>query len=123
MRIYIAGRYCPKNCSLHDASRIAQHNVDKAIEVANRLIEKGHYVFVPHLTHYIHTHYSCERDYGEWWYEEDNTFLVYWAQALFYLGPSFGANLELELARKLGLKIFYVLKDVPEENNRSEQQK
>jgi len=112
MRIYIAGPYCPKNCSLHDAARIAQVNVDKAIEVANKLIEKGHFVFVPHLSHFIHIHYSCKRDYGKWWYEEDNTFLTHWAEAIFFIGSSRGADAELELATKLGLKIFHILEEV-----------
>jgi hypothetical protein len=98
---------------LHDAARIAQHNTDRAIEMANALIEKGHYVFVPHLSHYIHIHRSCKRDYAEWWYEEDETFLRYWANAFFYLSSSPGADRELELAKKLGLKIFYRLEDVP----------
>ena len=111
-RIYIAGPYCPKDCSLHDASRIAQYNTDKAIEIANALIEKGHFVFVPHLSHYIHIHYSCKRDYGSWWYEEDNTFLNYWATALFYIGSSNGADAELKRAKELNLKVFYSLDDV-----------
>jgi len=116
LRIYVAGPYCPRNCSLHDAPRIAKRNVDRAIEVANALIEKGHYVFVPHLSHYIHIHYSCRRDYGEWWYEEDNTFLKYWANAVFIVAveDSVGVRAELELARKLGLKIFHSLDEVPD---------
>ena len=112
MRIYIAGPYCPQNCSLHEAAKVAQTNVDKAIEVANRLIERGHFVFVPHLSHYIHTHYSCKRDYGDWWYEEDNTFLTHWAEAIFFIGSSKGADMELELAKKLGLKIFHSIGEV-----------
>jgi len=116
LRIYIAGPYCPRNCSLHDAARIAQHNADRAIEIANALIEKGHYVFVPHLSHYIHTHYSCKRDYGEWWYEEDLTFLEHWAEALFYIASSKGADLELRRAQELGLIIFTSLDQVPKVN-------
>ena len=112
MRIYIAGPYAPTDTTLHNASRKAQQNVDKAIEVANALIEKGHYVFVPHLSHYIHIHYSCKRDYHEWWYKEDNTFLEHWAEALFFIGESKGANQELELARKKGLVIFTSLDEV-----------
>ena len=113
MRIYIAGPYCPTGTTLHDASRIAQRNVDKAIEIANSLIEKGHDPFVPHLTHYIHTHYSCKRDYGDWWYRHDNTFLEHWAEGLFYICSSKGADLELRLAKELNLKIFYSLEEVP----------
>ena len=113
LKIYVAGPYQPKNCSLHDASRVAQRNTDKAIEVGNALIEKGHYPFIPHLSHFIHIHYSCKRDYFEWWYEYDNTFLNNWADALFFIAPSHGATNELELAKKLGLKIFYRLSEVP----------
>ena len=40
-RIYVAGSYLPKNCNLHDASRIAQHNVDKAIEIGATAIISG----------------------------------------------------------------------------------
>ena len=113
LRIYVAGPYCPQNCSLHEASQVAQRNVDKAIEVGNWLIEKGHFVFIPHLSHYIHTHYSCTKDYGNWWYEEDNTFLEHWAEAIFHIGSSRGVDAELELAKKLGLQIFFQLSDVP----------
>jgi hypothetical protein len=115
-RIYVAGPYAPKNCSLHEAPRVAQFNVDKAIEIATDLIEKGHLVFVPHVhSHYINIHYSSKRDYKVWWYEEDFSFLNHWATALFYIGPSVGASKELALAKKKRLTIFYNLSEVPEE--------
>lgn len=120
MRIYVAGPYCPRNCSLHDASRIAQRNVDRAIEVGNRLIEKGHFPYIPHLMHYIHTHYSCKRDYGDWWLEYDFTIIKNWAEALLYIAPSRGADMELALAKKLGLEIFCSLEDVPSIDMESE---
>ena len=118
LRIYIAGPYNPVEATrsispIHDASRIAQIHVDKAIEIANALIEKGHYIYCPHLNHYIHTHYSCKKDYLYWWYKEDITFLKYWANALFYIEDSYGARKELELAKKRKLRIFYSLEKVP----------
>ena len=113
MRIYVAGPYTPKNCDLHDASRIAMKNVDKAIEVGNALIEKGHFPFIPHLSHYVHVHHSSKKDYGIWYYRYDESFLKYWAEALFYISSSKGADDELKLAKDLGLKIFYCLEDVP----------
>jgi hypothetical protein len=113
LRIYVAGPYCPTNCSLHNASKIAQKNVDRAIEAGNRIIEKGHFVFVPHLSHFIHVHYSCKMDYGDWWYDEDNTFLENWANALLFLGSSKGADSELELAKSRSLRIFYDVDEVP----------
>lgn len=106
-RIYIIGAYCPKDCTLHNAVRIAQHNTDKAIEVGNKLIEQGHYVFIPHLSHYVHIHYSCKRDYNGWWYEEDLTFLEHWATAVCLIDGwenSKGSQIEVKRARELGLK-------------------
>jgi hypothetical protein len=114
-RIYIAGAYRPKNVNIHAAIQLTQKNVDKAICIANKLIRKGHYIFIPHLSHYVHTHYSCNEDYGYWWFEEDNTFLEHWATAIFMLPGwenSGGAKLEYEKAKKLGLKIFHQLIEV-----------
>lgn len=113
LRIYIAGPYCPINTTLHDASRIAQRNVDRAIEVFHKLKAKGHHPFVPHLSHYIHIHPTSLEDYGDWWYGYDLTFIYNWANALYYIAPSRGADLELSLAQKLGLDIFYSVDEVP----------
>lgn len=115
-RIFIAGPYCPYGAEIHDASRLAQRNVDKALEVANALVDKGHFIFVPHVSHYIHTHYSNKTDKGAWWYEEDNTFLDHWATVLYFIGPSRGADKELERAKKLGLKIYWSILEVPDLN-------
>lgn len=115
-RIYTAGPYTPKDCTLHDASRVTSQNVDRAIEAANALMEKGHYVFVPHLTHYIHIHPSCKRDYGDWYYELDMTFLTHWATAFFHIASSPGVDEELRVAEELGLKIFRSLEEVPDAN-------
>jgi hypothetical protein len=109
-RIYIAGPYQPKGCTLHDAARQAQRNVDLAIAAANQLIREGHFVFVPHLSHFIHCHASCQNDYCDWWYKEDNTFLDYWATAIYMLKDwekSDGAKKELNRAKNLGLKIMF----------------
>ena len=115
LRIYVAGPYTPKSKNPHVAIQEVAQNVHKAITVALKLISKGHYPFVPHLSHYIHTNPMCKTDLGqEFYYRYDNTFLEYWAEALFFIAPSKGANAELELAKKLGLKIFYNLDEVPE---------
>lgn len=121
LRIYVAGPYAPHNCSLHDAIRIAQKNTNIAVKIGNALMEKGHYIFVPHLTHYLHIHESCTIDDANWWYEQDNSFLDRWANAFFYIGSSHGADAELERAKKLGLKIFYSLDEVPKAENGVEQ--
>jgi hypothetical protein len=113
-RIYVAGPYCPKNCSLHDASRQAQRNVDKAIEITNAIFQKGQYAYCPHLSHYIHIHYSNKTDYGQvFWYNYDLSILKYWATSLYYIASSYGADLELKVAQELGLKIYRSMDEVP----------
>jgi hypothetical protein len=113
LKIYVAGPYTPKNCSLHDAARIAQRNTDNAVKIANALMAKGHYVFVPHLTHYLHIHESCTVNDANFWYELDNTFLSDWADAFFYISPSWGADQERKIAEAKGFPIFTDLLQVP----------
>ena len=99
--------------TIHDVTREVQDHVDKAIEAGNAIHDKGHYAFVPHLTHYLHIHYSCKVDRGVWYYDYDNTFLDHWATSFLYLASSYGADLELDRAKKLGLKIYYNLDEIP----------
>jgi hypothetical protein len=96
LRIYIAAPYNPTGCNNHGAAKVAQRNVDRVIEAANIIHDKGHYAFVPHLSHYLHIHYSCKTDRGIWYYDYDNTFLDLWANAFLYLMPSYGADMELK---------------------------
>jgi len=112
-RFYVAAPYCPRDCELHSAAQIAQRNVDSAIEMGNALIDRGHYAFVPHLSHYLHIHYSCKKDRGVWYYEFDNTFLDLWTNAFYYGAASCGADAELNRAHKNGYPIFWKMEDVP----------
>lgn len=114
MRFYIAGPICPRgDISLHDASRVMKHHVDDAVSVAIALIEKGHYVYVPHLDYYIHIHHTAKRDFGTYWYLLGVTFIEDWANAFYYISPSPGTNMECDLAEKKGMPIYYELDDVP----------
>jgi hypothetical protein len=114
MRIYIAGPYCPKNCSLHEAPAVAQRNVDRAIEVAMALIEKGHYPFVPHLSHYLNIHYSRKKELtSDFYYKYDITFLEHWAEAIFFIEQSPGADFELRVAIGRKLPVYTKLEEVP----------
>lgn len=114
MRIYIACPYTPKSDNKHTCIQEAQHNVDRAIAVAVRLIDKGHIPFVPTLSHYIHISPFCRKDYGELWYKIDQSFITDWAEALYYVDKSKGTDGELKLAKKLGLKIFYSIDEIPD---------
>ena len=107
-RIYIAGPYCPRDVSLHDASRVANANVRRAIEKFHELKARGFEPFVPHLSHFLHL--EGPADYGNWWVEYDFSFLEHWAEAIYMLSgweTSPGSNRELSRARELGLEIIF----------------
>jgi len=112
-RIYVAGPYTAPN------PRLTQLNVNRAIEIGCALIRKGWTPFIPHLTHYIWLHPKGDFDW-EVWMELDKVWLEV-CDALFFIAPSRGANIELELAKKLGLKIYYKLEDVPDLSKHSEE--
>jgi len=113
LRIYVAGPYRPKTEDVHEAVRLAAHNTNKAISVGLELMKRGHIVYIPHLSHFIHTHPECDREYG--WYAFDNSFINYWAEALYYISASYGADNERKLAERLKLKIFTSMDQVPVE--------
>lgn len=113
LRIFVAGPYNPYGEKPHNAIRLAQRNLDEAIKHANIIIDLGHYAFVPHLTHYLHIHYSCGHDRGDFYYDYDNSFLDLWANALFYIAPSPGADNELKRAQGRGYFIFKSISEVP----------
>ena len=99
----------PKDCSMHDASRVAYHNTRRAIRKFIELEKKGHEPFVPHLSHFIHLELEEDLSPG-FWYEYDLTFLDHWAEAINMLKgweKSHGSRLELERAQELNLIIMY----------------
>ena len=114
LRIYVAGPYTPYYESPYDTLRVVQRNIDRAMEIANAIHGKGHYAFVPHLTHYIHIHYSCLADKGyDWYCDYGNTFLDEWATGLYFIKPSPGTDKEVKRAIKRRIPIFYSLDEIP----------
>lgn len=108
MRIYIAGPYTASS------KEKVRRNVNRAIDAGIAILRKGHYPFIPHLTHYVDTR-AIKRgitltweDYVDWDMQWLKT-----CDALLFLGPSRGANLELQEAKKLRKKIFRSVGDVP----------
>jgi hypothetical protein len=114
LKIYVAGPYCPNGCSPHEAIRKAQENVNTAIDVGIALMDMGHIVFIPHLSHYIHQRMTT--DWGkDFWYKFDLEWLRC-CDAIFMLPgweTSTGAKLELLKAKEWSLNILYNLADIP----------
>jgi hypothetical protein len=109
LRVYVAGPYTAADENGHE------RNAVRAIDAGIAIFKKGHFPYVPHLTHYVdlrakQTGISLEwSDYIEW----DMPWLEL-CDALLYLGKSKGADLELRRARRLKKKIFYSVEEIPE---------
>jgi len=105
LKIYIASPY-----SAATPEEI-QRNVDKAIDIGIEVWEKGHYPYIPHLTHYVNARPKCRMnwdDFIEWdrpWIDD--------CDALLYLGKSEGADKEKEYAELKKKIIFKSLKEIP----------
>jgi len=90
-------------------------NVQKAIEVGLELIKRGHTPYIPHLTYFMHLHPANNVTPGEeleFYMNLEREWLKH-CDALFFIGPSEGANRELEMATKLGLKVFATIDEIP----------
>jgi hypothetical protein len=107
MHIYVAGPYSGKNPSE------VEQNIRRAISAGVEIIRRGHYPYIPHLTHYVdqvkdtvlHLSWDDHLDWGLAWLDR--------ADALLYLAPSRGANIELEYAIKMNKLIFRSIDDIP----------
>jgi Domain of unknown function (DUF4406) len=103
MRVYVAGPYTAMS------EDQALKNVQVAIDASLKLYEKGHQPYVPHLTHYIDKRAQELRlkisrdDYVRHW---DGPWLAL-CDAVLYLAESPGAREELQVAQRLGMKVFY----------------
>lgn len=111
LRIYIAGPYSA------DTEEQIGINVNAAIDAAFVVFSKGHFPYVPHLTHFIDQRAKeigvnlRWEDYIRW----DMVWLEI-CDALLYLSGSRGAKLELQAAKERGKKIFYSLDEIPHFN-------
>lgn len=109
LRIYVAGPYTAPTLAENEA------HVLRSIDISLALLAKGHFPFIPHLTHYVEMR-AKERNIRISW-EEYMRWDEQWLRqcdALFYIAPSRGADMELGLATKFGLTIFRDLAEVPD---------
>ena len=93
--VFIAGPYTKGDVAV---------NVKLALDAADKLMEAGAAVFVPHLSHFQHM--AHPRQYEDWT-ANDNAILSR-CDALFrMLGESQGADAEIALAETLDLPVFH----------------
>ena len=118
MRIYVAGPYTAANAKGHEI------NTWRAIDAGIALFRKGHFPYVPHLTHFVDLRAKRTGVTLQW--SDFITWDMPWLKmcdALLYLGKSKGADLELEQAKKLGKRIFFSLSEVPKAHLRETKRK
>lgn len=109
LRIYIAGPYTAS--TKYDVEK----NVTKAIDVGLALFKKGHFPFIPHLTHYVEIRgKECGNVPTLAEYMMCDLAWLGVADALYFIGRSRGADIELEAAYEDGLDIYYTLSEVPD---------
>ncbi len=108
LKIYIAGPYTASDPESVEA------NVQRAIDAGIEVYRRGHFPYIPHLTHWVEQRSVLTvaglrwEDYLTW----DRTWLTA-CDALLHLASSRGADLELSWARAEGMQVFLRLRDVP----------
>jgi len=107
MKIFVSGPYS----AFHP--REVLKNVNRAIDIGIELMRKGHAVFIPHFSHFMHLRPQCTFQYEEYLYNDIEFLKV--CDALYFIGHSKGANKELLIARNMNKKIYYNLEEVPYE--------
>lgn len=101
MLIYIASPY-----TLGDPVT----NVNRQIDAAEALCQRGHVPIVPLLSHYWHERYQHD---WQFWLNLCKG-VVPTADAVLRLdGESKGADVEVALAQDIGLPVYYRIEDVP----------
>lgn len=84
-------------------------NVRNACLAGNEILRKGHIPFVPHLTHLWHL--ITPKDY-ETWLMIDFALIPRMDAMLRLEGDSYGADREVNLAKSLGIPIYYSLEEI-----------
>lgn len=112
LKIYVAGPY-----TANSEEKILL-NVNKAIDIGISIFYKGHFPYVPHLTHYIDL--RAKETSVEMLWEDYIKWDMVWVElcdALFHISSSRGADIELDAAKKMGKHIFYSLDEIPVVNS------
>jgi hypothetical protein len=108
MKIYVAGPYTGQT------KEEIEENVRKATEAGLRIWKKGHFPYIPHLTHWpdiLAKELGIDMDWPD--YMNWHAPWVDHCDALFLLAKSKGALLELNRVKEQGKTVFYTLEEIP----------
>ncbi|MFW9767875.1 MAG: DUF4406 domain-containing protein [Candidatus Thorarchaeota archaeon] len=108
LKIYVAGPYTGVTLEEIEA------NVERAMEAGLKIWKKGHYPYIPHLTHWPDLLAQEKRIPMDWYdYMRWHAPWVDHCDALFLLAESKGALLEYERAMEEGKQVFHSLDEIP----------
>jgi len=108
MYIYVSGPY-----SAPSPTQILA-NVYKAIDAGIAILFKGHVPFIPHLTHFLSARLrETGKDFSWEFYMRYDLAWLEKCDALLYLAPSKGADIELKAAIRMGKEIFCSIDEIP----------
>jgi hypothetical protein len=108
LKIYICGPYSAQT------EHQKQHNVNTAVDAGIAIFLKGHFPYIPHLTHFVDLRATATGNYLTW--EDYIKWDLPWLEssdAVLCLGKSPGTDIEVNVARKLGKRIFYSMEEIP----------
>ena len=108
MKIYVAGPYSGKSLAE------IEQNVQNAMDAGLRIWKKGHFPYIPHLTHWSDLRareIGLDMDWVD--YVKWHGIWVDQCDALLLLGESKGALLEYKQAKRTNKKIFHSLDEIP----------
>lgn len=103
LRIYVSGPYTA------DTPEQVEANIERACEIGRQLAARGHDVHIPHAATRPLDGLPRER-----FMRLDLGLIERWANALYFIGPSLGAERERVRAAELGYPIFTRVEDVPD---------
>jgi len=100
IRVYIASPYSKGD---------KEANVNKAIDIANKLYDMEYAPYIPVLTHFWEL---CHHRPYEEWLVLDREFILCCDCILRIDGDSSGADDEIKFAREANIPVFYSIKDL-----------
>ena len=118
LNIYVCGPMTPLNHDpLLQTGAELENNIARASGIGLGLLRRGHNPHVPHAAtcRWMGETYRNNTPLGHAdWMKLDFTYIDQWADALYFIGHSKGADMELERAKTRGLPIFESVESVPD---------
>lgn len=105
MRVYIASPYTHGNTEL---------NVQRSIDAAEAVAQRGHTVIAPLLSHFWHLRHPHP---WKFWMAQCLDLLTCADMLLRLDGESVGADIEVREAKAIGIPVVYRIEDIPDNGN------